>query len=445
MRGKKSDIFTWMKESNLINQAFEIMLQTTEDKIFIKNMDMVYVTASMSFVKMTGKKTLDEIVGKTDLEIFEDENLARRYAADDQKLLSSGENLKDYIEPIPEEEGAARYGITSKYILRNEWNEAIGILGVTRDVTREYFAHRHYQQELKYLFELPAKGYAASYVDVDSWRIINQRRQLIGDATIQAYHTVEVLCEKAVESIVDRRSKASRFFQRFTKEYLNEIYANGKTHLEFEYQRVLTDGSVRWVHNEIRFLTDVDNNHLCVMLFVEDIDAEKKKAQKLLEAAQMDRMTNLLNREATMEQIRQIFREEEKNTHVLFMIDVDNFKSLNDTMGHQMGDEFLIALTAEIKRCFGISDVVGRIGGDEFFALMRNIPDKFMAVKKAKELLEVIQSVCGKYKEVKLSGSIGVSLYPENGSRLEELYAKADHALYEAKRAGKNQFKFAEE
>lgn len=439
---EKSEVYGWMQESNLVNQAFEIMLQTTEDKIFIKNMDLVYITASVSFIKMAGKHTVDEIVGKTDLEIFADENLARRYVADDQKLIGSGENLIDYIEPIPEEDGAARYGITSKYILKNKEGKAIGIFGVTRDVTREYFAHRHYQQELKYLFELPAGGYAASYVDVDSWRIINQRRQMIKDATIQAYHSVEVLCEKAVESIVDRKSKVSIFFQHFTKEYLNEIYADGKIHFEFEYQRVLTDGSIRWVHNEIRFLTDVDNNHLCVMLYVEDIDAEKQKAQKLIEATQIDKMTNLLNRETTMEQIRKIFSNESEATHALFMIDVDNFKKLNDTLGHQMGDRFLVTLTAEIRKCFRNSDVVGRIGGDEFFALMRNISDVSMAARKAKELMLVIQKVCSAYTEVKLSASIGISLYPENGRTLEILYTKVDDALYEAKRKGKNQFVF---
>lgn len=445
MKSKKNDNVIWKENHSLISEAFQVMLDTTIDKVFIKNTELVYVTASDSFAEMVGKASVEEIIGKTDLDIFSDEALARRYIADDEKLLAGGENLIDYIEPIPEKCGQARYGTTSKYILRDEQGTVLGILGVTRDITREYYARRHYQQELKYLFELPAETYAVSYVDVDSWRIISQRRQMIRDAAFQSCHTVEVLCEAALESIVDKNSKVYKFYENFTKEYLNKIYEGGKTYFEFEYRRRLSDGTIRWVKNEARFLTDVDDNHLCIMLSAKDISAEKVKEQELVEAAQMDRMTKLLNREATMEQISQIFLNEEDSMHALYMIDVDNFKSLNDTMGHQIGDEFLIELTAKLKRCFRSSDVVGRIGGDEFFALMRSVPDKIIAVKKAKKLMEVMQSVCEKYSNVKLSASIGISLYPENGKKLEELYAKADHALYEAKRAGKNQFIFAEE
>lgn len=444
MKSKKDDNVVWKKNSSLISEAFQMMLDTTADKIFIKNAELVYVTASDSFAEMVGKESVEEIIGKTDLDIFSDETLARRYIADDKKLLAGGKNLIDYIEPIPEEGGQARYGTTSKFILHDENGAVLGLIGVTRDITREYYARRHYQQELKYLFELPADTYAVSYIDVDSWRVISQRRQMLRDAAFQSCHTVEVLCEAALESIVDKESKVYHFYKHFTKEYLNKIYASGKTHFEFEYQRILSDGTIRWVQNEVRFLTDVDNNHLCIMLSANDINAEKTKEKELLEAVQMDRMTNLLNREATMDRIRQIFHDEEMCLHALFMIDVDNFKSLNDTMGHQTGDEFLIELTAKIKKSFRSSDVVGRIGGDEFFVLMRNVPDKFMVVKKAKKLLEEIQSVCEKYSEIKLSVSIGISLYPENGKVLEELYAKADQALYEAKRAGKNQFLFVE-
>lgn len=439
---EKKDNIVCKENNSLINEAFQMMLDTTIDRVFIKNVDLVYVKASNSFAKMVGKTSENEIIGKTDLDIFSDETLAKRYIADDKKLLAGGKNLIDYIEPIPDEDGQARYGTTSKYILRDKTGDVLGILGVTRDITREYYARRHYQQELKYLFELPTETYAVSYVDVDSWRVISQRRQMLRDASFQSCHTVEVLCEAALESIVDKESRVYQFYTHFTKEYLNKIYADGKTHFEFEYQRRLSNGAVRWVKNDVRFLTDVDNNHLCIMLSANDINAEKMKEKELLEAAQMDRMTNVLNREATMDQIRQIFHDEEMCLHALFMIDVDNFKRLNDTMGHQTGDEFLIELTAKIKRSFRSSDVVGRIGGDEFFVLMRNVSDRFMVVKKAKKLLDEIQSVCEKYSEIKLSASIGISLYPENGKMLEELYAKADQALYEAKRAGKNQFLF---
>lgn len=432
-------------KNKLLTEAFQAMLNSTKDMVFVKDADLIYVAASMPFVRMVGKKSVDEIVGHTDIEIFEDENLAKRYVADDRRLIRAGDNLIDYIEPITDEDGHARYGSTSKYILKGTDGEFIGILGITRDITRDYVARQHYQRELKYLFELPADTYAVSYIDVDSWRLISQRRQLINASTLQACLTVEDLTSAAIESIVKKDCSAAAFYRRFNPLTLTEIYQSGRSTLSFTYQRLMSDGTTRWVRNDVRFLTDVDSGHLCVMLSAKDIDAQKQEEQRLLQAARMDKMTMLLNRETTMDYIRQTIRDEADQRHVLFMIDVDNFKSLNDTLGHQAGDEFLIALSKELKRCFRESDVVGRVGGDEFFALMKNVSDVQRVRGKAQDLLASIQKICANYSTVSLSASIGIGLYPENGRTLNELYAEADKALYHAKWQGKNQFVFAGE
>lgn len=427
----------------LINAAFRALLENSKNMMFVKDANLVYVAASMPFVKMVGKKSVDELVNRTDLEIFEDQNLAKRYISDDRKLMAQGEDLTGYIEPITDVDGHARYGSTSKYLLKNSEGEIIGILGITRDITRDYIARQHYQQELRYLFELPKDIYAVSYIDIDGWRIISQRRQAISERNYQSVYTVEELCEAAVDSIVDSESEVAEFYRNFTADVLRDIYVNGRMNLSFEYQRRLSDGTVRWVRNDIKFLVDVDSGHLCAMLSAKDIEAEKQEELKLMVAATMDKMTMVLNRETTMQHIRQVLQEEAEQRHVLFMIDIDNFKALNDTLGHQAGDDFLVVFAAEIQRNFRETDIVGRIGGDEFFALMRNVSDVLEMEKKAQEILEVIQRVCADYVSVRLSGSIGISQYPENGKTLEELYAKADAALYQAKRRGKNQFIFA--
>jgi len=427
----------------IINAAFQTMLDNTRDLIFVKDINLVYVAASQPFVQMTGKESVQDVVGKSDMEIFADEGLAKRYVADDRRLLQMGENLVDYIEPLTDEDGEARYGSTSKYILKDEQGQPIGILGITRDITRDYVARQRYQQELKYLFKLPSDTMAVSYIDVDSWRIITQRKQLIEEATLQTCYTVEELSQAAVDSIVEKDCEAAQFYGNFTQQSLQEIYASGRSTLNFHYQRYMTDGTIRWVRNEVRFLTDADSGHLCVMLSAKDIHAKKQEEQRLVEAAMLDKMTGLLNRATTMENIQQILEEETEKTHVLYMIDIDNFKSLNDTLGHQKGDEFLIALAAEIKGCFRESDVVGRIGGDEFFTFMRNVSGYAVMERKANELLSAINRACAKYPCVQMSGSIGISVYPENGLGLETLYEQADLALYEAKRKGKKQYVFA--
>ncbi len=429
----------------IIPAAFRAMLEDTKDLVFVKDMNLVYVAASMPFVKMTGKNTLEEVVGKKDSQIFESEMLAKKYVMDDYKLFTKGKNLVDYIEPLPDEDGRARYGSTSKYILKDEEGNNIGILGVTRDITRDYMARQRYQTELQYLFELPEDTYAVSYVDVDDWRIITQRRQQIHDSTLQACVSVEELCQAAIESVVDDNCKAAQFYHSFTPEHLREIYDSGRTGLSFNYQRRMLDGTIHWVHNDLKFLTDVDSGHLCVMLSAKNIDLEKKEEEKLIEAAKRDQMTMLYNRETTMEYIEQSLCEYPQSMHALFMIDVDNFKGLNDTLGHQTGDEFLIELAREVRGIFRESDVVGRIGGDEFFAFMSKVPDVSIVEKKSEELIQTIRRVCKNYPVVDLSGSIGISMYPRDGVTVEDMYAKADAALYQAKHQGKNQVVMAKD
>lgn len=443
MESEKDGRIRRISTDMLTHSAFQALLDNTSDLVFVKDADLRYVTASLPFIKMTGRKAAAEIVGCTDFDIFTDKNLAKRYIADDRRLLENGQNLINYIEPLADDNGQARYGSTSKYILSDSMGRQIGILGITRDITRDYITRQYYQQELRYLFELPADTYAVSYIDIDSWRMISQRKQNIYDSTLQPCHTIERLCEAAVESIVDQRSEPAVFYRDFSPAALRSVYASGRNNLSFEYQRRLSNGAVHWVCNTVRFLVDVDSGHLCAMLIAKDIDAKKHKEQELFMAAKMDQMTKLLNRETTMEYIRQTLADEAETRHALFMIDVDNFKRLNDTLGHQVGDEFLIALAAQLKMVFRETDIVGRIGGDEFFAFMKDVPELALVTKKAQSLLAAIQQVCAQYATVSLSGSIGISCYPECGQSVEELYQQADLALYQAKRQGKNQFIFS--
>ena len=427
----------------IVNAAFRAMMDNTEDMIFVKDSNLIYIAASMSFVRMVGKEKAEEIIGKNDYEIFEDVNLAERYITDDRKVMTEGKDLIDYMEPITDKDGQARYGFTSKFLLYDDNGANIGILGITRDVTREYITRQNYQRELKYLFELPEDMYAVCYIDVDNWHMVSQRRRLIGEGTLESCPDIEQLCETAVDAIVDEDCEAYAFYRSFSADFLNEMYASGQTNQTFLYRRRLTDGSIRWVHNEVKFLIDVETGHLCVMLSAKDIDTKMRAEEKLVEAAQIDKMTGLLNRETTMESIQMVLEEGKNQNHVLFMIDMDNFKMLNDTRGHQAGDEFLILLTGEIRKCFRKDDIVGRIGGDEFFALMKNVSDLSAASGKAEELLLTVRRICAGYEKLPLSVSIGISTYPQDGESLDALYAKADAALYQAKGQGKNQYWFA--
>lgn len=428
--------------SNLREAALMAILDHTLDMMFIKTVDGIYSAASMSFVKMIGKERLDEVIGKTDVEICDDAELAARYVADDRRLLEGGKDLIGYIEPLPSESGGMRYGSTSKFILSKEDGTVIGLLGITRDITRDYLTRKYYENELSSLLNLTPDVYGAVFIDIENWRVINESRQSIDGIMLPQYGTVENLRQCAMQAIVDDNCEAAVFYKNLTREFLRDLYESGTSQISFEYLRHMPGAPPKWVRGEVRFLIDPETSHQAVMIFARDIDAEKQEELNLVASARLDKMTMVLNRETSMKEMNRILRDEPEKNHTLLLLDVDNFKNLNDTRGHQAGDQFLISLAKALRDFFRESDVIGRLGGDEFFVLMKDMDSREHVERRIEALLECIRTVCGEYAGVGLSVSIGISRYPKDGITLRELYGEADKALYRAKKSGKDRFCF---
>jgi len=424
--------------------AMRALLDHTSDLVFIKDRNGIYADASKPFVHMTGHLFLQDIIGRTDFEIFENQELAARYVEDDRKLLTEGKNLINYVEPLTDDHGHPRYSSTSKYILRDDCGEIIGILGISRDITKEYMMQWRHQQELKYLFELPEDTYATLFMDIEDWRVIRHRRQTTGPYVLSAQESMESFSQNALACLADPKDEEThRFYRNLSKSSLLELCSRGIRQHTLKYLRRMPNGDKIWVCVDIHFLVDPETGHPCAIWSLKNIDSIIQHTIHLRRAAATDEMTGLLNRAYTMNTIQQIITEESNTIHALFSLDIDCFKVLNDTLGHQAGDDFLIAFAKALKGCFRDSDVVGRIGGDEFFVLMKNVPNMGTVAKKAKTVMRISRKLCSTYPVPGLSVSIGISLFPKDGTDLRTLYAKADGALYQAKRNTKNRFCFA--
>ena len=429
---------------DIIHAAFHTYLKHASDMVFIKDIDLKYRFASLPFAHMVGKQSVEEILGRTDFEIFDNPELAKRYTDDDRRLLEIGNDQVAYIEPLTDDHGHPRYSLTSKYILRDASGTTIGILGFSRDITREYIARRRHQQELRYLFELPEDTYAALFMDIDDWRIIQHQRHTVGDQILDICETMEDFAENAINCLANSNDTATRnFYQTLSKESMYRISESGTRHYMLKYLRHMPNGEDLWVRTDINFLIDPENGHLCAIWTLRNINSKIQQSLSLQMAAERDDLTGLLNRASTTRQIQQILQTDVQSQHALFIIDVDNFKSLNDTYGHQTGDRFLITLATTLRKCFRDNDIVGRIGGDEFFVLMKNVPSSMIVAEKATTLLGISQVFCDEYPDLHLSVSIGIGISPLNGNDLDTLYMNADKALYQAKHKGKNQFVFA--
>ena len=127
----------------------------------------------------------------------------------------------------------------------------------------------------------------------------------------------------------------------------------------------------------------------------------------------------------------------------MFIIDIDNFKTVNDTFGHTIGDTVLQKISSCLKSNFRSQDIIGRAGGDEFVVFLKNVSSDDLIYEKAELLRDALQNFSLSASETfPISISIGISLYPQNGCKYSELFTTADKALYSSKRNGKNRYTF---
>ena len=171
-----------------------------------------------------------------------------------------------------------------------------------------------------------------------------------------------------------------------------------------------------------------------------ELQEAREQEEHLRHEAETDSLTGLLNKGATEACCRNYLQLHPQGPAAAFMLDVDNFKSINDRFGHQGGDEFLHRFADLLRGICREEDIVGRIGGDEFLILFRNTSSQELLVERASTLLRQAATAFGQYTGA--TCSIGIALFPQAGEDYDSLFAAVDAALYRAKDAGKNQYSF---
>lgn len=205
------------------------------------------------------------------------------------------------------------------------------------------------------------------------------------------------------------------------------------------------DGIQRYYTSEVMPIRGRDGEVIGtfgVMLDVTYEEVAKSVLNELSESVDKDPMTGLLNHNATFRSIDALLKNAQPNEiNAMFMIDIDNFKSVNDTLGHQMGDKVICDFARSIAACFRSDDIVGRIGGDEFLVMMRDIRTSEDIRNKAAQLVSTLQYTCETERgTMTVSASVGVSVCGGVGCTIKDLYSKADNQLYRSKLSGKSQY-----
>ncbi len=216
----------------------------------------------------------------------------------------------------------------------------------------------------------------------------------------------------------------------------------GKRLMKEELRFRRADGTYLWCRLLVAILLDGKGKPARALGKITNIDSQKREAAWLRQKAQQDALTNLFNKETTHRMIRSFLETEGAGgVHGLMVLDVDNFKEINDTRGHLYGDAVLAAVADKLRMQFRSTDIVGRIGGDEFLVFLKNVNSRTQLEAQAASLMQAF-AASGPNKELgyHMSCSIGAAAYPEDGVGEDQLFQNADSALYRAKRQGKGRY-----
>jgi len=238
--------------------------------------------------------------------------------------------------------------------------------------------------------------------------------------------------------------------KRMTDILPHEVVSKFQTHIDkilqqqgmvtFEYELIMPHGLVYF---EARMSYLLEYNQ--IVLIIRDVSEQYKSAEIIRHQAYFDTLTSLPNRFLALDRLSQMLTEAARNnekTAVLFL-DLDDFKKINDSLGHEIGDKVLIQSAHRLKQVLREGDTVGRLGGDEFIVLLRGISEHHDALVTTENLLKSFREpfvIDG--RELMLTLSIGVAISPENGRCASDLLRNADTAMYQAKGLGRNTYSF---
>ncbi len=287
------------------------------------------------------------------------------------------------------------------------------------------------------LFRQVVAGHAISILEMNCSKdhiirlIIKDEDQQIEADSYSKY------AEHALRNLIHPDDYAQVFEQRSISNIISR-YQDGKKENSLDVRMIMEDKSIKWVRSFVSAGPDKQSGEIIALIaLMDDIHENKLKELDLERQAQIDSLLGAYNKKATEQYIHDHLVKHKAGS--FFMIDLDNFKSINDTFGHLYGDDVLKEAYTKIVNNFRSGDIIGRVGGDEFVVFIINKINQEEINRKAAELCKQLQRT---YKhndqEVEISCSIGIANAPEHGICFEELYQKADLAMYVCKKEHKN-------
>ena len=395
--------------------------------IWLKDSSGCFITANNLFLQQAGMHCIEDIVGKNDFDVWP-EMLARKYRADDDEVMVS--RSQKFTEEQALDRGHPYWSETFKTAIVTEGGEVVGTTGFSRDITER----KRIEESLQIAALVYRNSGEAMLVTDEENRILDIN---------PAFTRVTGYTLDEIRGLNPRIFKSGKHGEEFYRSLWQALHAQGQWQGEIWdfkkngdlYAKFLTINAIRNNSGKI---------HRFVALF-SDI-TEKKRAEELIwNHANIDPLTRLPNRRLFHDRLgHEILKANRAENHLaLFFIDLDRFKQINDTLGHDAGDVLLVEASRRISECVRETDTVARLGGDEFTVILTELRGKTYAERIAQSIIEKLSLPFDLDGELGyISASIGITFYPDDANAREDLLKCADQAMYAAKNAGRNGFSY---
>lgn len=420
-----------MKEAALAESRnlLGTIIDTAPVRIFWKDRNLRYLGGNSIFAQDAGVQSVQDMIGSDDYQ-WSWKVQAENYRNDDQTVINSGIPKLAYEEPRTMPDGKINWLRTSKVPLRNGNNEIIGVLGIYQDITK--------QKRIYDSMRLAATIYQSSNEAI----MVTDENDLIiqinpAFTRMTGYEMADVM-GKGPEMFRSGHH-APVFYQDIRRRLLNEDYWQG------EIWDLRKDGTIhaKWLNVSVIRYPD-GRIHYHVSQFT-DITEKKKKDELILSQANYDQLTGLPNRNLFKDRLEMKIKRSRRSGAPLSMLflDLDHFKDINDTLGHDKGDDLLREVALRIKSCLNETDTVARLGGDEFAVILSDSIDNQQVEGTASHIIQSLNKPFNfnqNRTDYYISTSIGIVFYPRDGTDMKSLMKHADQAMYAAKSEGRNRF-----
>ena len=419
-------------------QIIAAILDATPARIFWKDKNLAYLGGNAPFARDAGFSRPEDIIGKDDYQMAWRAH-ADRYRADDREVIESGRGKLLIDEPLITPDGKITTILTSKVPLHDQNEEVFGVLGTYLDVTeRARLEEQLKTRTLQFDAALNNMVQGLLMYDHAGRLVVSNRRfaEVFGLPLEQWQSAASGLTVRDTLQTVGRLANVVLKDQAKGLAELQQILDSGKPGtIVFE----LVDG--RTFSTSVKSMTSGG----FVMTFA-DITEARRKEELIAHLAHYDALTDLPNRVFFYEKIEGFLTHRRKNGAIAVLsLDLDHFKSVNDTLGHPIGDKLLQEAAKRMLACIRDTDIVARLGGDEFAIVQVGIDRPVDATALAARLIETVSApylLDG--QQVVVGTSVGIAIAPGDGTVPDQLMKNADLALYRCKADGGNVYRFFE-